>query len=141
MYNSIKAAKELTRPQLIFAFIVFSGLVAPGAATLWVFDSTFVYEKSAFKILLFSFVLTSAPALFNFVVISVYGLMRGHPRDTQRSSTEFTFSLMAVAASYFIMVLVSLLWAPIISVFTCGAIAINVLVVACLIILMDQPAK
>lgn len=139
MNDTLKTLKEMTRPQLICTFVVLSGLIAPGAATLWVFDPAFIYEKEVSKIIFLSFVLTAAPAFLNFVVISVFGSMRGYPRDTQRFSTEFTFALMAVAAAYFIMVLVFLLYPLSVSIFSIGALILNIISVIVFILLMDSP--
>jgi len=139
MNDSLKSLKEMTRSQLMLAFIILSGLIAPGAATLWVFDPTFIYEKEVSKIILLSFVLTSAPAFFNFVVITVFGLMKGHPRNTQRISTEFTFALMAVALAYFIMVLISIICELSVVFFALGALVINIIAVITFVRLMDSP--
>ncbi len=139
MNDTLKTLKNMQTPQLILAFVVLSGLIAPGAATIWVFDPKFVYENDVSKLVFLSFVLTAAPALLNFVVFSVFGFMRGHPRNTQRLSTEFTFSLMAIAISYFAMVFVSLVYRPSILIFAVGAILINVVAVAVLVYLMDEP--
>lgn len=141
MNDTLKTLKSMRRQELILAFVVLSGLIAPGAAAIWVFDPKFVYEKDVSKLVFLSFVLTAAPALFNFVVVSVFGFMRGHPRNTQRLSTEFTFALMAIAISYFVMVFVSLIYQPSILLFAVGTILINLAAVAVFIYLMDEPKK
>jgi hypothetical protein len=141
MNDTLKTVKEIERPQLILAFVVLAGLLAPGAAVIWAFDSTLVYEKDVSKLVFMSFVLTALPGLFNFVVISVFGLMRGHPRNTQRLSTEFTFSVLAVAISYSVMVFVSVIYKPGIVLFSICALLLNIVMVAVFVALMDKPEE
>jgi len=97
--------------------------------------------KDVSKLIFLSFFLTAPPALFNFVVISVFGLMRGYLRNTQRFSTEFTFSVLAIAAPYTLIVFFSLISKLSIRAFSISSFLLNALAVAVLVWLMDGPKE
>lgn len=139
MKDTLETLKGLETTQLLLAFVSLSGLLAPGAAVIWVFDPSFVYEKDVSKLLFLSFVLTTPPSLFNFVVFSTFWHIRGNPGNKQGFGTIFTFSVLAIAISYSLLVFVSLICELKMTTFSLLALLLNILLVALFVKLMPAP--
>jgi hypothetical protein len=134
----LEAIKGLEATHLLLAFVLLSGLLAPGTAVIWIFDPTFIYEKDVSKLLFLSLVLTTPPCLFNFVVFSTFWQMRGHPGDKQSLGTVFTFSVLSIAISYSLVVFVSLICKLKMTVFSLLALLLDILLVALFVKLMPK---
>lgn len=90
---------DLSRPVLIFAFVVTAGVVAPGLLELAYFYPGLIVSGVEGHILS-GLLAASISVLPGFFILTITGTMRGEVATNQRFMTEFSFSAFACFLSY-----------------------------------------